>query len=363
MPLLLSCLGQRTTRGGLIIAGHSKVGLENLLLFLTTTLLSQSPSNLHFSLRTHTSSMDSASGVVVEGSANDSAIPIPTPLFSDYVEMAYLGIVLLIGVPINLHVLFKLLKQKEKTATYSVKRGFLILKIHLNISDSLILFINAGGKFGWLLTYEWRAGDGMCRLFKFSSVATLCLSSNIVVCIALDRLRNVMSARHLRRENSVRHPIRNSASTFTVSHFQVFTTKIILLLAWLFAIVSSLPQFFAFQTFDIIQSPPKSWYQCTDIWTVNEYLNSTGARNSLNVFPFTEVTKNFHDLFHLVCILKYLLFFKRLFLFKFMVFYGPLIVMAVCYFIIAVKLTNYSKGNPHGVSRSFFFQYEKISTF
>uniref|UniRef100_A0A914YWN8 G-protein coupled receptors family 1 profile domain-containing protein n=1 Tax=Panagrolaimus superbus TaxID=310955 RepID=A0A914YWN8_9BILA len=128
---------------------------------------------------------------------------IPTPLFSDYVEMTYLGLVLLIGVPINIHILFKLLKQKAKTARYSVKRGFLILKIHLNISDTLILFINAGGKLGWLITYEWKAGEEMCRIFKFVSIGTLYLSSNIVVCIALDRLRTVLSARQLRREHSV----------------------------------------------------------------------------------------------------------------------------------------------------------------
>uniref|UniRef100_A0A914PF97 G-protein coupled receptors family 1 profile domain-containing protein n=1 Tax=Panagrolaimus davidi TaxID=227884 RepID=A0A914PF97_9BILA len=213
--------------------------------------------------------------------------PIPTPLFSDYVEMAYLGFVLLIGVPINIHILFKLLKQKEKTARYSVKRGFLILKIHLNISDTLILFVNAGGKLGWLITYEWKGGEEMCRIFKYASIGTLYLSSNIVVCIALDQLRTVLSARQLRRENSV------------------LPTKIIVVLAWLLALVSSLPQYFAFQSFDVLQfstnKDSKNWYQCTDIWTVNDHLIEMGVKNATDTFPFTEITKNFHELFHLVC--------------------------------------------------------------
>lgn len=136
-------------------------------------------------------------------SSTDSESAIPKPLFSDYVEMTYLGLVLLIGIPINLHVLLKLLKQKRKVSNNCVKKGFLLMQINLNISDILILLINAGGKLGWLVTYEWKMGDFMCKTFEYLSIGSLYLSSNIVVCIALDRLRTVLSAQQLRREQNV----------------------------------------------------------------------------------------------------------------------------------------------------------------
>uniref|UniRef100_A0A7E4W3K2 G_PROTEIN_RECEP_F1_2 domain-containing protein n=1 Tax=Panagrellus redivivus TaxID=6233 RepID=A0A7E4W3K2_PANRE len=232
---------------------------------------------------------------------------IPKPLVADYIEMSYLIIVLIVGVPINLHVLFKLLKQKRKSATYSVKRCFLLLKINLNVSDTLILFVNAGGKLAWLISYEWRAGEAMCRLFKFSSISTLYLSSNIVVCIAVDRLKTVLTAKTLRRDHNV------------------ITTKIILCIAWTLALVCSIPQIFVFTTVNILEHTPAktTWYQCTDIWAIEEHLVAMGARNATDVVTF----ETLHELSHL-----------------FIVFYGPLIVMAVAYFIIAVKLTQYSNG-------------------
>ncbi|KAE9553061.1 hypothetical protein FO519_003741 [Halicephalobus sp. NKZ332] len=172
---------------------------------------------------------------------------IPRHLLSDYVEMTYLGLLLLIGVPINLHVLLKLLKQNQKSGGNCVKKGFLLMKINLNISDILILLINAGGRLGWLITYEWKMGNEMCRVFMYLSIASLYLSSNIVVSIAVDRLKTVLSAQQIRREQNA------------------LSTKIILAIAWIMALISSLPQFFAFRVYDILQFSDESWYQCTDI--------------------------------------------------------------------------------------------------
>lgn len=80
--------------------------------------------------------------------------------------------------------------------------GFLLLKINLNISDLLILTILAVGKLCWLATYAWYGGDLLCKLFNFMSMFALYISSNIVVCIALDRLRNVLGASKIRRGKS-----------------------------------------------------------------------------------------------------------------------------------------------------------------
>lgn len=79
------------------------------------------------------------------------------------------------------------------------------MKLNLNISDLLIIFIQALGKLIWLMVYEWKLGELMCRLFKFMTIFTLYLSSNIIVCIAFDRLRTVMAANKLRQKSQVEH--------------------------------------------------------------------------------------------------------------------------------------------------------------
>ena len=43
------------------------------------------------------------------------------------------------------------------------------------------------GEIGWKATVQWLAGDISCRLFKFFSIFGLYLSSNILICISLDR--------------------------------------------------------------------------------------------------------------------------------------------------------------------------------
>lgn len=127
----------------------------------------------------------------------------PEPLLSDYIEMCYLLVVILIGLPLNIHVFFGLLHQMRKTPKNSVKvslfakqsqlnnitdcfqRSFILLKINLNISDLLLILIQANGKLLWLWTYEWKGGDLVCRVFNFLTMFTLYLSSNIIGLLVL----------------------------------------------------------------------------------------------------------------------------------------------------------------------------------
>uniref|UniRef100_A0A914LH21 G-protein coupled receptors family 1 profile domain-containing protein n=1 Tax=Meloidogyne incognita TaxID=6306 RepID=A0A914LH21_MELIC len=97
----------------------------------------------------------------------------------------------------------------------SLGNGFILLKLNLNISDLLILLIHALGKLGWLITYEWKGGECLCRIFNFLSMFTLYLSSNIVICIALDRLTTVLNAQKLNMGQQkiwTKYVIRNSSS-------------------------------------------------------------------------------------------------------------------------------------------------------
>ncbi|CAK5089568.1 unnamed protein product [Meloidogyne enterolobii] len=133
-----------------------------------------------------------------KNSTEENIILPPEHLFSDYIEIVYLGSVILTGLTLNFCVLKRLLIEKKMTERGGrPKNGFVLLKLNLNISDLLILLIHALGKLGWLITYEWKGGECLCRIFNFLSMFTLYLSSNIVICIALDRLTTVLNAQKL----------------------------------------------------------------------------------------------------------------------------------------------------------------------
>ncbi|VDN21689.1 unnamed protein product [Gongylonema pulchrum] len=116
-----------------------------------------------------------------------------------------------------------------------------MLKINLNISDLLILVVLAVGKFFWLMTYSWRGGDILCRLFNFLSMIALYISSNIVVCIAFDRFRNVLGAAQIKRSRSLS------------------TVHIMITISWLLAIMWSVPQLWVWKTLDVYPDYPGGW--------------------------------------------------------------------------------------------------------
>ena len=55
------------------------------------------------------------------------------------------------------------------------------------ISDLLVTVLMMPGEIGWAATVQWLAGDVACRFHKFFSIFGLFLSSNILICISLDR--------------------------------------------------------------------------------------------------------------------------------------------------------------------------------
>ncbi|CAB3399936.1 unnamed protein product [Caenorhabditis bovis] len=237
----------------------------------------------------------------------------PTYLISDYIEIAYLGIVIVFGIPGNFLVLRKLLIEQKLANKDLVKSGFVMLKINLNITDLFIL-LYALGKFVWLITYQWIGGDFLCRVYQMFSMFSLYSSSNIVVCIALDRLRNVMSAKKIHIKSK-----------------KINTVTVMAICSWTFSFICSLPQFFLFQT--IVVAEYDNFVQCTDIWQISRFNKNevAFAEGSIILSPFFE---NSYNVVHLV-----------------MVFWGPLMVLIITYAVIATKLTKYSLRTPNSVRR------------
>ncbi|KIH64865.1 hypothetical protein ANCDUO_04819 [Ancylostoma duodenale] len=238
---------------------------------------------------------------------NDTDMGPPSPLLSDYIEMTYLAILVILGIPLNAFILLRLIHELKRTQKDSVKAGFLLLKIHLNVSDILMLCM-ALGKLIWLATYHWPGGDLACRLYQCLSMGALYVSSNIVVCIAVDRLRNVLYANQLHTGYKKMNP-----------------TTAVLTISWLLAGVCALPQLVVFETYEVFTG----WYQCTDVWQLHRYFN-VWPSEALRPILLSEYAENAYNITHLI-----------------IVFWGPLLVLIVSYVFIATKLMHYSSNGKH----------------
>lgn len=104
----------------------------------------------------------------------------------DYVDLFLLLLLFFAGTPTNLHVYFKL---RSGENILHIRRDFLRLQKHLNISDLLILLAFTTYRICLLiLDQRWTGGDLICKLMNFVNLYSFHLSSNVIVCIALQRL-------------------------------------------------------------------------------------------------------------------------------------------------------------------------------
>ncbi|KAF8375041.1 hypothetical protein PRIPAC_81470 [Pristionchus pacificus] len=241
--------------------------------------------------------------------ADEDANSPPERLPSDNVQLGFLLIVLLIGLPSNCLIFRRILRLHKASHKDSVKTGFLLLNLNLAISDIMLLLLYALPKLLWNLTYEWRGTDGMCKTHKYLSMASYYLSSNIIVCIAIDRLKNVLGASKIRR-----------GSTSSI--------RVLIIAAWLLAFLWSSPQLLVFQTVDVLADSEGSWIQCSDVWTINSF-HKVGAPPTAPEWLLQPSMRAAYELAHLL-----------------LVFWGPLAALSICYIIIAIRLARYSMGGP-----------------
>ena len=92
----------------------------------------------------------------------------------------------------------------------------------LPISDLMVTFLMMPGEIGWAATVYWAAGDVACRFYKFGSIFGLFLSSNILICISLDRFYAIV------------WPLSAGKAARNM--------KICLWAAWIFSFLSAAPQ-------------------------------------------------------------------------------------------------------------------------
>ncbi|XP_050519488.1 adipokinetic hormone/corazonin-related peptide receptor variant I-like [Diabrotica virgifera virgifera] len=81
----------------------------------------------------------------------------------------------------NLTVLISLYRSRHRKSRIS------LMITHLAIADLIVTFIMIPLEVGWRLTGRWLAGNMACKVFLFLRVLGPYLSSNILVCVSLDR--------------------------------------------------------------------------------------------------------------------------------------------------------------------------------
>ena len=81
----------------------------------------------------------------------------------------------------NLSVFLTLLRARHRKSRVS------LLMTHLAAADLIVTFVMIPLEVGWRVTTQWLAGNVACKLFLFLRAFGLYLSSNILVCISLDR--------------------------------------------------------------------------------------------------------------------------------------------------------------------------------
>ncbi|XP_050665091.1 adipokinetic hormone/corazonin-related peptide receptor variant I-like [Leptidea sinapis] len=97
-----------------------------------------------------------------------------------------------------------------------------LLMTHLAVADVCVIFIVIPLEICWKVTNAWLAGNLMCKMLLVMRAFGLYLSSNVLVCISLDRYFAVV------------HPLRLSAARTRSKHM--------LYCAWAVALTCSLPQ-------------------------------------------------------------------------------------------------------------------------
>lgn len=116
----------------------------------------------------------------------------------------------------NCSVFFSLIRSRHRKSRMS------LMMTHLTIADLIVTFLMIPLEIGWRITTQWLAGNAACKFFLFFRAFGLYLSSNVLVCVSLDRYFAVL------------HPLRNSDARRR--------GKMMLAVAWSTSFACSIPQ-------------------------------------------------------------------------------------------------------------------------
>ncbi|CAH0725002.1 unnamed protein product, partial [Brenthis ino] len=155
-------------------------------------------------------------------SANATDMEIDTVPTSDQgFVVAMYSTLFVIGAAGNVCVFVSLVRSRRRKSRVN------LLMTHLVVADLIVIFIVIPLEIGWRTTNAWLAGNIACKFFLVLRAFGLYLSSNVLVCISLDRFFAVI------------YPLRLAVARNR--------SKTMLWFAWLIAFSCSLPQSLVFR--------------------------------------------------------------------------------------------------------------------
>ncbi|XP_062554078.1 adipokinetic hormone/corazonin-related peptide receptor variant I isoform X2 [Armigeres subalbatus] len=158
---------------------------------------------------------------------------------------------------------------------------------HLAVADLMVAFIMIPLEVGWRITVQWHAGNVACKVFLFMRAFCLYLSSNVLVCVSLDRCFAVI------------YPLRVSAARKR--------GKIMLGGAWFIAFANAIPQ--------------------SIIFRVQHHPNFPGFTQCVTFGFFT--TPAMETAYNLFCVVA--------------MYFMPLMVISAAYTVILCEISNRSR--------------------
>ncbi len=147
----------------------------------------------------------------------------PTHAIGDYFEIGYQSLIFIIGTPLNIHSLIRQWRSyqslKNRRHQNKLKNEFLLQKVNLNIANLLTLIIICPLQVAWLISYQWLAGDMVCRLLLYLYMFLFNSNSYIIAVIAIQRLSNVRSMTDLWNDKSSSFNVGNMARVKVIPYF------------------------------------------------------------------------------------------------------------------------------------------------
>ncbi|XP_077288091.1 adipokinetic hormone/corazonin-related peptide receptor variant I-like [Arctopsyche grandis] len=160
------------------------------------------------------------SGSVDEAVRNSTSFVPPTFNQNALTVIIVYCVLFVIAAIGNLTVFITLFRSRRRKSRIS------LMISHLAIADLLVTFVMIPLEVGWRITVKWMAGNFACKAFLFLRAFGLYLSSNVLICVSLDRYFAVL------------HPLRVTDARRR--------GRMMLACAWGFSLICSFPQSLVF---------------------------------------------------------------------------------------------------------------------
>ncbi|XP_054290441.1 adipokinetic hormone/corazonin-related peptide receptor variant I-like, partial [Macrosteles quadrilineatus] len=168
------------------------------------------------------------------------------------VVVAIYSIIFVVASVGNVTVFVSLVRSRRR------KSRVTLMMTHLSIADMIVTFFMIPLEICWRISTQWFAGNAACKFLLFFRAFGLYLSSNVLVCISLDRYFAVL------------HPLK-----VTVARRR---GKLMLVGAWTASVVCSLPQSVVFHVAQHPEYP--EFFQCVSF----DYFSTEFSEKAYNFF-------------------------------------------------------------------------------